>query len=251
HLTARSDVYGFGVVLLELLLGRRALDKSRPSREHNLVEWARPLLNHNKKVLRILDLRLEGQYPSRVAMKVANLAYQCLSQNPKGRPLMNQVVELLESVQSKDEDAMFETSGRGVTLYEEPRRTPYTQEKERNRTRSHDHREGEPSPHTPDKERNRTRSHDHREGEPSPYTSEKVRNRARSHDHTEGETPPLTPSEKERNPTRSHDHREGEPPRSSKPENVRSRSEPPTDSDLYSPPSRVGISNPMTGKHLH
>ncbi|MBA0728682.1 hypothetical protein Golax_001562, partial [Gossypium laxum] len=40
HLTARSDVYGFGVVLLEMLLGRRAMDKSRPSREHNLVEWA-------------------------------------------------------------------------------------------------------------------------------------------------------------------------------------------------------------------
>ena len=128
-------------MLLELLLGRRALDKTRPSREHNLVEWARPLLNHNKKVLRILDLRMEGQYSSKVAMKVANLAYQCLSQNPKGRPLMNQVVELLESIQSKDEAAMLETSGREV-----PRRSPCTPEKGRNRTGSRDHREGEPSP---------------------------------------------------------------------------------------------------------
>ncbi|KAG9148317.1 hypothetical protein Leryth_012265, partial [Lithospermum erythrorhizon] len=32
HLTARSDVYGFGVVLLEMLIGRKTLDKSRPSR---------------------------------------------------------------------------------------------------------------------------------------------------------------------------------------------------------------------------
>ncbi|XP_057987576.1 probable serine/threonine-protein kinase PBL16 [Hevea brasiliensis] len=119
HLTARSDVYGFGVVLLELLLGRRALDKGRPSREHNLVEWARPLLNHNKKVLRILDPRMEGQYSVKTAKKVTNLAYQCLSQNPKGRPLMSQVVELLEGVQSKDEDEMFQTNEKGVTLYED------------------------------------------------------------------------------------------------------------------------------------
>ncbi|CAN0901329.1 Probable serine/threonine-protein kinase PBL17 [Linum grandiflorum] len=104
HLTARSDVYGFGVVLLELLLGRRALDKSRAGREHNLVEWARPLLTQNNKVLRILDPRIDGQYSTTTAIKVAHLAYQCLSQNPKERPLMSEVVQLLETVKSKDTD---------------------------------------------------------------------------------------------------------------------------------------------------
>ncbi|GFZ09184.1 protein kinase superfamily protein [Actinidia rufa] len=102
HLTARSDVYGFGVVLLEMLIGRKAMDKSRPSREHNLVEWARPLLNHNKKLLRILDPRMEGQYSTKTAIKVANLAYQCLSQNPKGRPVMSQVVEILETIKTQE-----------------------------------------------------------------------------------------------------------------------------------------------------
>ncbi|CAJ1937178.1 unnamed protein product [Sphenostylis stenocarpa] len=124
HLTARSDVYGFGVVLLEMLIGRRALDKSRPSREHNLVEWARPLLNHNKKLLKILDPKLEGQYSSKTALKVAHLAYQCLSQNPKGRPLMSQVVEMLENFQSKgenEEDQMLQTGGSSITLYEVPK----------------------------------------------------------------------------------------------------------------------------------
>ncbi|KAI3977852.1 hypothetical protein MKX01_036692 [Papaver californicum] len=124
HLTARSDVYGYGVVLLELLIGRRAMDKSRPSREHNLVEWARPLLIHSKKLVRILDPRMEGQYSPRVAQKVANLAYQCLSQNPKGRPMMSQVVELLETFQSPPENTenLFAQRGGGpVTLYEVPK----------------------------------------------------------------------------------------------------------------------------------
>lgn len=103
------------------------MDKSRPSREHNLVEWARPLLNHNKKLLRILDPRLDGQYSTKTVMKVAQLAYQCLSQNPKGRPLMCQVVEILETFQEKEEsqeEAMFQSGGSCITLYEAPRETP-------------------------------------------------------------------------------------------------------------------------------
>lgn len=102
HLTARSDIYGFGVVLLEMLIGRKAMDKSKPSHEHNLVDWARPLLTHDKKLLRILDPKMEGQYSSKEAIKVANLAHQCISQNPKGRPAMVHVVEMLESLQTNE-----------------------------------------------------------------------------------------------------------------------------------------------------
>lgn len=93
------------------------MDKTRPSREYNLVEWARPLLNHNKKLLKILDPRLEGQYSNKAAMKVANLTYQCLSQNPKGRPLMSQVVEMLEGFQSKEDTLPSEVRG-GQILYQ-------------------------------------------------------------------------------------------------------------------------------------
>lgn len=106
-----------------MLLGKRAMDKSRPCREHNLVEWARPLLNHNKKLLRIIDPRMDGQYSSKELMKVAGLAYNCLSQNPKGRPLMNHVVEVLESLKD-DGDAQEEVManlhirGKSVTLYD-------------------------------------------------------------------------------------------------------------------------------------
>lgn len=110
-----------------MLLGRRAVDKSRPNRQQNLVEWARPLLIHNKKLLKILDSRLEGQYSNRVATEVASLAHRCLSQNPKGRPTMNEVVKTLENIQNlpeSREDFLFQYSDCAVTLYEVPKEAP-------------------------------------------------------------------------------------------------------------------------------
>ncbi|XP_010937336.1 serine/threonine-protein kinase RIPK [Elaeis guineensis] len=103
HLTAKSDVYSFGVVLLELLTGRRSVDKSRPSREQNLVEWARPCLNDARKLNRIMDPSLEGQYSTKGALKAAAVAYQCLSQNPKSRPHMSTIVEILEPILEMDD----------------------------------------------------------------------------------------------------------------------------------------------------
>ncbi|XP_076913016.1 putative serine/threonine-protein kinase PBL17 [Bidens hawaiensis] len=98
HLTARSDIYGFGVVLLEMLIGRKAMDKSKPSHEHNLVDWARPILTNEKKCLKILDPRMDGQYLPKDAIKVANLAHKCISQNPNGRPTVSHIVQVLENM---------------------------------------------------------------------------------------------------------------------------------------------------------
>nr|DAD26427.1 TPA_asm: hypothetical protein HUJ06_027895 [Nelumbo nucifera] len=99
HLTAKSDVYSFGVVLLEMLSGRRAVDKNRPSGEHNLVEWAKPYLTNKRKIFRVLDSRLEGQYSMGGAQKAANLALQCLSTEARFRPNMDEVVTTLEQLQ--------------------------------------------------------------------------------------------------------------------------------------------------------
>ncbi|KAK3438704.1 hypothetical protein EUGRSUZ_C03262 [Eucalyptus grandis] len=103
HLTAMSDVYSFGVVLLELLTGRKSVDKNRPHREQNLAEWARPMLNDSKKLSRLMDPRLEGQYSESGARKAATLAYQCLSHRPKMRPTMSTVVKTLEPLKNFDD----------------------------------------------------------------------------------------------------------------------------------------------------
>ncbi|CAK9879813.1 unnamed protein product, partial [Sphagnum jensenii] len=99
HLTSRSDVYSFGVVLLEMLTGRRSMDKNRPSGEQNLVEWARPYLNDKRKLLRLIDQRLEGNYSIKGAQKAAILSHHCLSRDPKSRPLMGDVVDTLTPLQ--------------------------------------------------------------------------------------------------------------------------------------------------------
>ncbi|XP_043814460.1 receptor-like cytoplasmic kinase 176 isoform X2 [Manihot esculenta] len=96
HLTKKSDIYSFGVVLLEILSGRRAIDKSKPSREQNLVDWARPYLGSKRKVFQVMDARLEGQYSLKDALKAANLAVQCLSTEPRFRPKVEELVKALE-----------------------------------------------------------------------------------------------------------------------------------------------------------
>lgn len=98
-----SDVYSFGVVLLELISGRRSVDKSRPTREQNLAEWARPMLCDPRKLSRVMDPRLEGQYSETGAIKAAALAYQCLSHRPKQRPTISTVVKTLEPLKDFDD----------------------------------------------------------------------------------------------------------------------------------------------------
>ncbi|XP_045787705.1 putative receptor-like protein kinase At1g72540 [Trifolium pratense] len=98
RLTTMSDVYSFGVVLLELLTGKKSVDKKRPTREQDLVEWARPLLKDSYKLERIIDSRLEDQYSIEGARKLACLTYQCLSHHDKSRPSMRNVVKTLQSI---------------------------------------------------------------------------------------------------------------------------------------------------------
>ncbi|XP_062233360.1 serine/threonine-protein kinase RIPK-like [Phragmites australis] len=104
HLTSKSDVYSFGVVLLELLTGRRCVDKRRRGREQNLVDWARPYLRRADKLHRFMDPSLELQYSERAAQKAAQVAHQCLQSVPKARPNMRDVVDALEPLLALDDD---------------------------------------------------------------------------------------------------------------------------------------------------
>ncbi|OWM82058.1 probable serine/threonine-protein kinase PIX13 [Punica granatum] len=97
HLYVKSDVYSFGVVLLEILTGRRAFDNNRPSGEHFVVEWVRPHVSR-RKLARVVDPRLEGRYPLKAALELAQLAFHCLQMDPKSRPSMDDVLRTLEKI---------------------------------------------------------------------------------------------------------------------------------------------------------
>lgn len=121
HLTAKSDVYSFGVVLLEILTGRRAVDKTKPGGEQNLVEWALPYLNDKRKVFRLIDPRLEGQYSMKGAQRVASLALSCLNSEAKMRPFMRDIVTMLEPLVSTREIAKCSHSASLEPLMRPPR----------------------------------------------------------------------------------------------------------------------------------
>ncbi|KAI9165754.1 hypothetical protein LWI28_019850 [Acer negundo] len=98
HLNAKSDVYSFGVVLLELLTGFKAVDTSRP--KDYLVEWLKPIFSQNWRLQTIMDVRMEGQHSSKVTSQAAQLILKCLSIDPKDRPSMKEVMEVLVQIQA-------------------------------------------------------------------------------------------------------------------------------------------------------
>ncbi|KAI3736466.1 hypothetical protein L6452_16008 [Arctium lappa] len=98
HLYVKSDVYGFGIVMVEMLTGMRALDTGRPAAQQNLSDWVKPYLADRRKLKNIMDSRLEGRYPSKAAGQIAQLALTCLGPEPKTRPSMKEVVEKLEQL---------------------------------------------------------------------------------------------------------------------------------------------------------
>ncbi|KAK3154872.1 hypothetical protein QOZ80_2BG0196090 [Eleusine coracana subsp. coracana] len=105
HLYVKSDVYGFGVVLLEILTGLRALDTDRPAAQQNLADWAKTYLADRRKLARLIDPRLEGQYSSRGAQRAAQLTLRCLAADHKNRPSMSEVVAVLEEIESMSRNA--------------------------------------------------------------------------------------------------------------------------------------------------
>ncbi|KAL3651863.1 hypothetical protein CASFOL_004865 [Castilleja foliolosa] len=92
---ATGDVYGFGVVLLEMLTGLRALDTRRPNGEQNLVDWKKPFLSQRRNLKAVMDTRIEGQYSTKAALQAAQLTLKCLEPEPRNRPSMKEVLDVL------------------------------------------------------------------------------------------------------------------------------------------------------------
>ncbi|KAG5547524.1 hypothetical protein RHGRI_013274 [Rhododendron griersonianum] len=103
HLYVKGDVYGFGVVLIEMLTGLRVIDPNRPGGRINLVDWIKPYLSDGWKLKQVMDSQLQGKYPSKAALQIAQLALKCIELEQETRPSMKAVVETLQHLVATDE----------------------------------------------------------------------------------------------------------------------------------------------------
>jgi serine/threonine protein kinase len=106
HLLVKSDVYSYGVVLLELLSGRKPVGMSDTSMDpENLVTWARPLLCNKEGLERLIDPSLNGNFNFDNVAKVASIASVCVHNDPSQRPFMGEVVQALKLIYNDAEEA--------------------------------------------------------------------------------------------------------------------------------------------------
>ncbi|CAN6235585.1 unnamed protein product [Urochloa humidicola] len=100
HLLVKSDVYSYGVVLLELLSGRKPVDMTQPPGSENLVTWARPLLTTREGLQRLVDPSLPAGYDFEKVAKAAAIASMCVHVEASQRPFMGEVVQALKLIHS-------------------------------------------------------------------------------------------------------------------------------------------------------
>ncbi|KAJ0790130.1 putative protein kinase RLK-Pelle-LysM family [Helianthus annuus] len=101
--TSKTDVFAFGVVLAELITGQKALarDKQEPNKLKTLVSVIRVIFQDQDSSAALesqIDTNLKGSYPIEEIHKMAETAFQCLSEDPANRPEMRNVVTILGQI---------------------------------------------------------------------------------------------------------------------------------------------------------
>ncbi|XP_076958021.1 receptor-like cytosolic serine/threonine-protein kinase RBK2 [Bidens hawaiensis] len=86
----KTDVYAYGVLLLEIITGRPALDES----QNSLVMWARPLIDA-KNIEKLVDLHLGGTCDVDQLNDMVWIASQCINHNPTDRPKASKIYRML------------------------------------------------------------------------------------------------------------------------------------------------------------
>ncbi|KAK2966795.1 hypothetical protein RJ640_008798 [Escallonia rubra] len=95
-LNEKSDVYSYGVVLLEAITGRDPVDYGRPAQEVNLVDWLKMMVG-SRRSEEVVDPNIETRPSTRALKRALLTALRCVDPDSDKRPKMSQVVRMLES----------------------------------------------------------------------------------------------------------------------------------------------------------
>ncbi|OIV93241.1 hypothetical protein TanjilG_27420 [Lupinus angustifolius] len=109
----KSDIYSFGVVILELVTGRRPVDPEFG--EKDLVKWVCTTLDQ-KGLDHLLDSRLDLCFKEEIC-KVFNIGLMCTSPLPINRPSMRRVVKMLQEVSTKKQTKPAKKDGKLSPYY--------------------------------------------------------------------------------------------------------------------------------------
>ncbi|XP_062023779.1 probable serine/threonine-protein kinase PBL3 [Rosa rugosa] len=93
--SVRTDVYAFGMILLQLISGRKIVDGNGEEPTESLREWAEPLI-HRLALHELIDRRLGDSYDTYEVYLMAKAAYVCVQESAEKRPSMGEVVRILE-----------------------------------------------------------------------------------------------------------------------------------------------------------
>ncbi|KAK3019924.1 hypothetical protein RJ639_004907 [Escallonia herrerae] len=95
-LNERSDVYSFGILIMEIITGRNPVDYSRPQGEVNLVDWLKTMVT-NRNADGVLDPKLPEKPSSRALKRALLVALRCVDPNAQKRLKMGHVIRMLEA----------------------------------------------------------------------------------------------------------------------------------------------------------
>lgn len=106
----KIDVYAFGVVLLELISGRKPISSNCPKGQESLVIWAKPILTSGKYA-QLLDPQLSSDYDCELVERMVLAAALCIRRAPRARPQMSIVSKLLKGDDETTKWARFQVNG--------------------------------------------------------------------------------------------------------------------------------------------